>query len=138
MQKPNQDPGDPFASLRAIASRYDDVLEGPMSWCPGFFIGATMVAGVYDGPGAHAAMAGIWREQPGVLYARGALRGGSVIRTGDVPEQQAATQCAKEKIVSPAILRVSLGRTITDAMTTTASRMLSAGGSVSRMGKMAH
>jgi TfoX-like protein len=48
MHKPNQDPGDPLASLRAIASRYDDVQEGPMFWCPGFFIGTTMVAGVYD------------------------------------------------------------------------------------------
>ncbi|MGP8438648.1 hypothetical protein [Paraburkholderia fungorum] len=48
MHKPNQDPGDPFASLRAIASRYDDVHEGPMFWCPGFFMGTTMVAGVYD------------------------------------------------------------------------------------------
>ncbi|SFU24052.1 TfoX/Sxy family protein [Paraburkholderia aspalathi] len=49
MHKPNQDTGDPLASLRAIiASRYDDVQEGPMFWCPGFFIGTTMVAGVYD------------------------------------------------------------------------------------------
>jgi hypothetical protein len=48
MHKSNQDPGDPFVSLRAIASRYDDVQEGPMFWCPGFFIGTAMVAGVYD------------------------------------------------------------------------------------------
>lgn len=48
MHKPNQDPGDPSALLRAIASRYDDVQEGPMFWCPGFFMGTTMIAGVYD------------------------------------------------------------------------------------------
>ncbi|SOF01832.1 TfoX N-terminal domain-containing protein [Burkholderia sp. OK233] len=48
MHNPNQDLGDPFASLRALASRYDGVQERPMFWCPGFFMGTTMVAGVYD------------------------------------------------------------------------------------------
>jgi hypothetical protein len=48
MHGPNQDHGDLLASLRAVASRYDGVQERPLFWCPGFFIGTTMVAGVYD------------------------------------------------------------------------------------------
>ncbi|WP_408388860.1 TfoX/Sxy family protein [Paraburkholderia sediminicola] len=48
MHGPNQDHVDLLASLRAIASRYDGVQERPMFWCPGFFMGTTMFAGVYD------------------------------------------------------------------------------------------
>ncbi|WP_408472743.1 TfoX/Sxy family protein [Paraburkholderia nemoris] len=48
MHGPNQDHGDLLTSLRAVASRYDGVQERPLFWCPGFFIGTTMVAGVYD------------------------------------------------------------------------------------------
>ncbi|RKE25246.1 TfoX-like protein [Paraburkholderia sp. BL23I1N1] len=48
MQKLNQDESiSLLASLRAVASQYDDIHERAMFGCPGFFAGTSMVACVY-------------------------------------------------------------------------------------------
>ncbi|MGF6369695.1 hypothetical protein OKW40_002445 [Paraburkholderia sp. RAU6.4a] len=47
MLKPNEDPSNLLASLRAVASQYGDIHERAMFGCPGFFAGKAMAACVY-------------------------------------------------------------------------------------------